>query len=103
MTVFCTEISTVLYLYDVSIRELEELHKVGKKQKLVEFVNMMLCDFACNVRRQRKLETESHNKFGINDRDDFCTPAKKIIKPGFHDEALYSRLHYLRGGVDRWS
>lgn len=51
------------HVYNNDFRNLKYLHEVGSHEKLVEWVQLLLCDFFYDGRRQSKLKTVSEDSF----------------------------------------
>lgn len=72
MEVLGEVMSSVCDIYDENFCDLEEPNEAVAGGELVGSENYLLCGPPYNVRRQNELEDTSHDRFELDDMDDFC-------------------------------
>lgn len=74
-------ITSVSYIFDSHICDLENVHEAGGKKELLESIDLLPYDSPYNVKRQSGPENLTHDVFGTSDMNAFWKMAKKMLNP----------------------
>lgn len=90
MEVLSEGMNSVWYIQNADFRDLDELRGAFAGEARAESVEFLLSDPPYSVRRQSELENTSQIVFGLNEMDEFCDLAAKLINPGSNGYVFYS-------------